>query len=191
LRGRRRIAARGPIGRGIRPRSKSAGSDVLTIERGFARVESVLAQAQGRWFTGAVARIEFRGAPVFERAYGVTRADGYARAIFRNTPFDLASLTKIFVSTLALGAVDAGQLELDAPLTALVPEWRGRAHERITLRMLLAHTSGMHSGADYRELFDRNVVQFALERDLAAQPGEKVIYSDLGFIALGEILQRA
>jgi len=164
---------------------------MLTMERGFARVESVLAQAQGAWFTGAVARIEFRGAAVFERAYGVTRADRLARTVFRDTLFDLASLTKIFVSTLALGAVDAGLLELDAPLTHLVPEWRGRAHQRITLRMLLAHTSGMHSGADYRELFDRNVVRFALERDLAAQPGEKVIYSDLGFIALGEILQRA
>ena len=161
------------------------------MERGFARVESVLAQAQGTWFTGAVARIEFRGAAVFERAYGVTRADRYARPVFRDTPFDLASLTKIFVSTLALGAVDAGLLELDAPLTHLVPEWRGRAHERLTLRMLLAHTSGMHSGADYRDLFDRNVVEFALARDLAAQPGEKVIYSDLGFVALGEILQRA
>jgi CubicO group peptidase (beta-lactamase class C family) len=56
--------------------------------------------------------------------------------------------------------------------------------------MLLAHNSGMNSGADYRELLNHNVVRFALERDLVAEPGERVIYSDLGFIAIGEILQR-
>jgi len=56
--------------------------------------------------------------------------------------------------------------------------------------MLLSHTSGMNSGADYRELLARNVVAFALERELAAAPGERVIYSDLGFIAAGELFQR-
>ncbi len=56
--------------------------------------------------------------------------------------------------------------------------------------MLLAHTSGMNSGADYRAILDENVERFALRSDLIAEPGERVVYSDLGFIALGALLER-
>ncbi len=58
------------------------------------------------------------------------------------------------------------------------------------MRMLLDHTSGMNSGADYRTIASENVERFALERDLVARPGERVIYSDLGFIALGVLVER-
>jgi CubicO group peptidase (beta-lactamase class C family) len=54
--------------------------------------------------------------------------------------------------------------------------------------MLLAHNSGMNSGADYRAMLTENVEQFALSSDLLAPPGDRVIYSDLGFIALGTAL---
>lgn len=164
---------------------------MLTLERSFDRVHNVLRGACGSQFTGAVARIEHRGAVVFERAYGRTRADDLGVPVYADTRFDLASLTKIFISTLALRAVDKGLTALDTPLTAWLPEWKNSPHGAITLRMLLAHTSGMNSGADYRQLLGSNVVRYALERDLVALPGERVIYSDLGFIALGEFLQRA
>ena len=163
---------------------------MLAVKRGFARVDEVVRGACGRQFTGAVARIEQGGKVRFERAYGKTRDDARARPVCVDTLFDLASITKVFVSTLALRAVAAGRLDLDGPLTAFFPEWLGSDHEAITLRMLLAHNSGMNSGADYRELLDHNVVNFSLERELAAPPGVRVIYSDLGFIAVGELLER-
>lgn len=163
---------------------------LLATERAFARADAVVRDACGKQFTGAVARIEQGGRLRFERAYGATRDDELARPVYVDTLFDLASITKPLICTLALDLVARGRLDLDAPLTDVLPEWRGKPHERITLRMLLAHDSGMNSGADYRELLDKNVVSFALERDLAAQPGERVIYSDLGFIVVGEILQR-
>jgi len=166
------------------------GCRLLALDRTFGRVDAILRNACGTQFTGAVARIEQGGSLRFERAYGVTRQDTLARAVAVDTPFDLASITKPFVATLALRAVAAGQLDLDGRLTKFFPEWRDSAHAAITLRMLLAHDSGMNSGADYRELLDHNVVRFALERELVAAPGERVIYSDLGFIAIGELLQR-
>lgn len=110
--------------------------------------------------------------------------------IYVDTRFDLASLTKIFVSSLALDLVARGLVELDGPLRRFLPEWGHDEHAPITLRMLLAHNSGMHSGADYRELLDFNVADFALRRALAAAPGAGVIYSDLGFIALGVAIER-
>ncbi|HVN69271.1 MAG TPA: serine hydrolase domain-containing protein [Candidatus Binatia bacterium] len=152
--------------------------------------DRVLREACGTEFTAAVARVERRGRPVFERAYGATRDDERARPVFADTLFDLASLTKLFVSTLVLELVAAGRLELDAPLTGALPEWIGTPHAAITARMLLSHTSGMNSGADYRAILDENVESFALRAPLLARPGERVIYSDLGFIALGTVLER-
>src|SRR5579862_1550566 len=156
----------------------------------FAAVDRVLQAACGSAFTGAVARIERRGVLAFERAYGSTRDDALARPVYVDSRFDLASITKLFVATLALQAVARGDVELDEPLARVVPAWRNGAHAAITLRMLLAHTSGMNSGADYRTILGENVERFALERELVARPGERVIYSDLGFIALGWTLER-
>jgi CubicO group peptidase (beta-lactamase class C family) len=163
---------------------------VLVAERSFERVQRVLQEACGKQFTAAVARIEHRGELVFESAYGVTRSDELASAVYVDTAFDLASITKLFVATLALFAVQDGRINLDDALIRWFPEWKATAHAPITLRMLLAHTSGVNSGADYRQLLGHNVTRYSIERDLVARPGERVIYSDLGFIAIGELLQR-
>lgn len=157
----------------------------------FATVDRVLSAACGRRFTAAVARIERGGRGLFERAYGATRLDDRARPVYADTRFDLASLTKLFVATLALRLVAAGRLHLDRPVAEIVPSWRDGPKREITPRMLLAHDSGMHSGADFRELLNDNVERFALEHELAAPPGARVIYSDLGFIALGVVVERA
>ncbi|GAC1659842.1 MAG: serine hydrolase domain-containing protein [Candidatus Elarobacter sp.] len=145
----------------------------------------------GKRYSAAVVRIEHRGRVRFERAYGRTRDDGPSLPCFVDTRFDLASITKVFVATVALAHVARNTLALDAPLTSLVPEWRSTAHESITLERILAHVAGFKSGADYRTLLDKNVEAFALAEPLAASPGERVVYSDLGFIALGTIVIRA
>jgi serine-type D-Ala-D-Ala carboxypeptidase len=157
----------------------------------FPRVQQALESACGIEFTAAVARIEHRGKPVFERAYGMTRDDALAKPVYCDTRFDLASLTKLFVATLAMQLVAAGTLALDEPLYRVLPEWKDGDRATVTLRMLLAHNSGMNSGADYRAILDENVERFALNSELLARPGERVIYSDLGFIVLGVALERA
>ena len=138
-------------------------------------------------------RVEHGGRLRHERAFGRTRDDGPALPCQVDTRFDLASITKVFVATVALDAVARGELALDAPLADPVslPEWRASAHAAITLRRILAHDAGFKSGADYRTLLDRDVEAFALSEPLAAPVGARVIYSDLGFIALGAILARA
>ncbi len=141
-------------------------------------------------YSAAVVRIDAGGKPRFVRAYGSLRSEPDAPPVFADTRFDVASLTKIFVSTVALGLVGAGRLDLDAPLTGPITEWRETPHAPITLRMLLAHVAGLRSGADYRTLFDCNVEMFALREPLVGVPGAGVVYSDLGFIALGVVLAR-
>jgi CubicO group peptidase (beta-lactamase class C family) len=156
----------------------------------FAGVRRVLGAATGKEFTGAVARIEHGGVAVFEEAYGTTRADDLARPVYVDTRFDLASITKLFTATLVLQTVASGDVSLDGSLTRWFPEWKGTPHEPISLRMLLAHCAGVNSGADFRQLLDFNIERYSIERELVGVPGERVIYSDLGFIVLGSLLQR-
>lgn len=150
----------------------------------------MLESALGTRFSAAVVRVEQGGRVRYERAFGRTRDDGPALPCFVDTRFDLASLTKVFVATVALGQVARGELALDAPLTRIVPEWRDTDHAGITLRRILAHDAGFESGADYRTLLDKDVEAFALTETFAAAPGEQMTYSDLGFIALGTIVAR-
>lgn len=114
-----------------------------------------------------------------------------APQVFADTRFDIASLTKIFLSTAALSLVATGRLDLDAVLTGDLVEWRATPHAPITLRMILAHVGGFRSGADYRTLLDRDVEAFALSEPLSGVPGCDVVYSDIGFIVLGVLLARA
>ncbi len=166
----------------------TASSDVAAAS---AAADSVLAPAVGKRFTGAVARIERSGALIAERAYGRVD-DGLGSApVDVTTRFDLASLTKVFVATTALQAVERGELSLDTTLASILPEWAAAPKSAITLRRLLAHDGGLQSGADYRELLGDSVERYALARPLVAPVGERVVYSDLGFIALGVVIARA
>jgi CubicO group peptidase (beta-lactamase class C family) len=144
----------------------------------------------GRRYSAAVVRVDAGGKPRFVRAYGAVSALPGVAPVACDTRFDVASLTKIFVSSVALTLVGRA-LTLDAPLTDRIAEWRATAHAPITLRMLLAHIAGLRSGADYRTLLDSDVARFALCEPLVEPPGRRVVYSDLGFIALGILLARA
>jgi serine-type D-Ala-D-Ala carboxypeptidase len=155
----------------------------------FAEADATVAAGLGKRFSAAVLRVEQHGRLLHERAFGTTR-HGDGSPVFVDTRFDLASLTKVFASTVALRYVAEGRLALDVPLAPILEEWRGTAHEAISLRDVLAHVSGMHSGADYRMLLDWNVVDYTLRRPLAETPRTRVIYSDLGFIALSVVLER-
>jgi CubicO group peptidase (beta-lactamase class C family) len=154
-----------------------------------ANLDAVIDGALGTRYSAIVVRAEQGGRVAYERAAGTMRSDG-GDAVAVDTRFDLASITKVFVATVALAFVARGSLALDVPLVALVPEWRETAHASITLRQMLAHTAGFRSGADYRTLFNENVEAFALRTALVGTPGERVVYSDIGFLALGVVLAR-
>jgi len=148
-------------------------------------------QGVGTRYTAAVLRVQRAGRVVFEAAYGALDAHAGARPTVVDTRFDLASLTKVYVGAALLLAVLDGDVALDEPASRWLVEWRDTAHAPITPRMLLAHTAGLQSGADYRTLFGEEVERFALARALVGAPGSAVVYSDLGYIALGVLLARA
>ena len=117
------------------------------------------------------------------------------------TLFDLASLTKVVATTtMSMLLYERGLLDLDAPVAAIVPEFISASPEtrqdlrrrEVTLRMLLAHCSGLPA---YERLFVKartraELLDAALAMSLATDPGRRAEYSDIGFIILGVALER-
>lgn len=111
-----------------------------------------------------------------------------------NTIYDLASLTKPLVTGLLCALrVERGELELDAPAAGYLIEFGSDTHKRITVRQLLTHTAGLPAWRPLRVLTgDRRarVAEIIARLPLEHDTGTRVVYSDLGFIILGLLLER-
>jgi CubicO group peptidase (beta-lactamase class C family) len=88
--------------------------------------------------------------------------------------------------------VDAGSLDLDAPVQRYVPEFRGAGKERVTIRHLLTHASGLPAWRPlFREAEDRETALALVDTTpLDTLPGERFVYSDLGAILLMQVVER-
>ena len=108
------------------------------------------------------------------------------------TVYDLASLTKVVgLATAVMLAVDDGKLELDAPVQRYLPAFEGEGKERVTIRLLLAHGSGLPA---WRPLFreaETREEAFALADTtaLSSPPGTTDVYSDVGMIVLTQAVE--
>jgi CubicO group peptidase (beta-lactamase class C family) len=128
---------------------------------------------------------------LWREALGRLRTDADAPLCTPDTIFDLASLTKVLATTaFVMRAVSIGALELDVPAADYLPSWRDGAHDAITIRHLLDHSSGLPAHARlWEQARGRSAYAaaiHALPLDHAA--GQAAVYSDLGFITLGFVL---
>ena len=140
---------------------------------------------------GAVLAISSHGAR-FVYGTGRLALDDPARPDGR-TVYDLASLTKVVATTtLAMMAVSEGRLDLDAPVQRYLPEFRGAGKERVTIRHLLTHSSGLRADRPlWRETPDADsALRLVNVTPLDTAPGVRMVYSDLGAIVLGEVIER-
>lgn len=163
-------------------------------------------------FTAACARVSVRGEVVAEAAAGRLDDRPDAPEAAPDTVFDLASLTKpLCTATLVMGLVAEGRLAPTDPVAARLPEFAHGPHaaerRRVTVGDLLAHASGLPAWRPYfeavreaaggdpayvgSEAARRQVIAAAAAEPLEAPPGRRSVYSDLGFILLGEIAARA
>ena len=109
-----------------------------------------------------------------------------------STLWDIASLTKIVATTAAAALlIDHGRLQLDAPVQRYLPHFTGGDKERVTVRMLLDHTSGLPPGLDPRQrrVPPDSVLVLVLQTPLRRPPGTLAQYSDLNAILLGRIIE--
>jgi beta-N-acetylhexosaminidase len=153
-------------------------------------LEAAIAQ---RAFPGAVLAVGRDGALVHLRAFGRLTYDESAPSARTDTVYDLASLTKVIATTtMAMILVDEGRLDLGKRVADFLPAFRGGARDQVTVERLLTHSSGLPAHLPlYLEIQGKEAY---LERicatELTYAPGTQSIYSDLGVILLGEILER-
>jgi len=166
----------------------------------FRRAFGILEKAiVARAFPACSLAVTFRGEFVAHKALGRFTYDPASPEVSTTSIFDLASLTKVVATTtMSMILYERGLLDLEAPVTAIVPEFASDhagddpRRREITLRMLLAHCSGLPA---YEKLFLRaqareGLLQAAFSTPLAAAPRTRAEYSDVGFITLGVVLER-
>ena len=140
-------------------------------------------------FPGAIAAVgDASGATVFVAGGSIDW--GAATPPDEHTLWDLASLTKVVGTTTAvMRLVAEGALSLDAPVQRYLPRWTGRHVERVTVRHLLLHSSGLPAGRPLYRLPDARAARDSLyATQLDTVPGARMLYSDLGILLLGDIV---
>jgi CubicO group peptidase (beta-lactamase class C family) len=167
----------------------------------FTKVECILKESIGpdRDAPGAVLSVRRGDSLVFHGAYGYRQVVPRRLPMTEETLFDIASLTKSVGTALAVMQLCAqGMIDLDEKVSAYVPEIGDEAKKPITVRDLLANTSGLPSWRPYyKEVtahpgsVDPQVVyRRILDEPLEVPKGTAEIYSDLGYMLLGWVLER-
>jgi len=171
-------------------RPESLGMSYDGLEHAFRVISREVERGE---LPGAVAAIGRHGTIAGFRAYGWAELYAAKRLMQMDTLFDLASLTKV-VATLpsVLQFLDRGALRLDDPVGIFLPEFKGGGREDIRIRHLLTHTSGLPAHRKFYEegLCGRQVVDALFRVEPEQPPGTKVVYSDLGFMLLGLIVEK-
>jgi CubicO group peptidase (beta-lactamase class C family) len=109
-----------------------------------------------------------------------------------STMWDMASLTKVIATTSSMmQLVEAHKVELDAPVQRYLPDWTGPNKEKVTVRHLLTHSSGLPAWRPlYKEAADAEAaMSLAYATALDTLPGVRMVYSDIGGILMGEIVR--
>lgn len=170
--------------------------DFANQDERFSRAFQVLAAGIGqRGFPGASLAITHQGRLVALKGIGRFTYDRNSSPVTPETVYDLASVTKVVATTGACMVLyERGIFQLEQRLVDILPEFSGADPRRqnVTFHMLLAHSSGLPA---YVRLFERvfareELIHEVLRLPLAAAPGSREEYSDIGFILLGIALER-
>ena len=166
------------------------------LQPAFTVIENAIAD---KAFPGATIAIGYKG-KVSLHAFGKLSYDANALPVKLDTMYDMASLTKVVVTTTLVEKLVEGDfpspLDLDAPVARYLPEWatgpQPEWRARVTVRNLMTHTSGLPPFKEYWRTSKgkADTLRMIFAEPLEYEPGTKVVYSDLGIILIAEIIQR-
>ncbi len=144
-------------------------------------------------FPGGIALIGTRTGIVSEIAVGRLDRDVSSASVDAQTIWDIASLTKVVgMTTAMMQLVEHRHVDLDAPVQRYIPEWQGPNKDKVTVRHLLTHTSGLPA---HRTLWldsesADEARRLVLATPLDTLPGLRYVYSDLGAMIAGWVIER-
>ncbi|MGB9663734.1 MAG: glycoside hydrolase family 3 N-terminal domain-containing protein [Ignavibacteria bacterium] len=186
------------IGSGLKiPKSSLLDENYLSqriIQNEFARVDSMIDKAiQDSTFPGGVLLIAKDGKIIYHNAYGHLTYDIESTKTQKNTIYDLASLTKVLATTTAaMILVSQKKLDLTKPVQFYLPEFTGENKNKVLVQNLLLHNSGLPAWKKFYNFCknEDDVIQDIMNTKLEYEPGTKTIYSDLGMILMGKIIEQ-
>jgi CubicO group peptidase (beta-lactamase class C family) len=180
--------------------SGSPGAPDEALTRGVAIADSLIGSSIGTLIPGAVFLVAKDGRVVHERAFGYAQLNDYdghrlatPPAMRMSTMFDLASVTKVMATTMGtMLLVDRGKIDLDAPVSRYLPDFRGSHLDSITVRHLLSHSAGLVQWQPLYYHAANGAQTYAVIREMPLQwgVGDARHYSDLGFMLLGYVVER-
>jgi uncharacterized protein YbbC (DUF1343 family)/CubicO group peptidase (beta-lactamase class C family) len=160
----------------------------------LAEVRAAVAEAVDEGAVpGAVVLVGRRGQIALVEAVGRRAVEPEPQEMTRDTVFDMASLTKpVATATAVMVLWERGEIDLDEPITAYLPELANHGKEAITVEMLLRHRAALipdNAIGDYQEGVEEAWRRIN-EIDLIGTPGERFRYTDVGFLILGRLVER-
>jgi uncharacterized protein YbbC (DUF1343 family)/CubicO group peptidase (beta-lactamase class C family) len=165
----------------------------MSAER-LARMDQIIqASIEKKELPGAVVLVARHGRVAWRKAYGSRAVEPQREAMTADTIFDLASLTKIVATaTSIMILIEDGKVRLSDPVTQFIPEMKGSGRDAITIEQLLTHTAGFAPDFDLRERWSGydEAMKRLYSEPLRNQPGARFVYSDINYIALGEVVHR-
>jgi CubicO group peptidase (beta-lactamase class C family) len=160
----------------------------------FNEVDGVINKAiEDEAFPGVVLLLWKDGKTIYEKAYGNYTYESTSPIVKTNTIFDLASLTKVVATTTAaMICYDRNLFSLNDKVIKYIPEFAVNGKENITIKNLLIHNSGLPAWKRFygRDLTYDDVINEIYSSELEYKTGEKTVYSDLGVITLGKIIEK-
>jgi beta-glucosidase-like glycosyl hydrolase/CubicO group peptidase (beta-lactamase class C family) len=172
------------------------GRGEAKLQQAFDVIEKAIAD---KAFPGATLAVGCRG-KVAVRVFGKLGYDAKSAAVQPDTMYDIASLTKVVVTTTLVAKLAEGDfavpLDLDAKVERYLPEWASGPQpewrHRVTVRHLMTHTSGLPPFKEYwRDSTGKpDTLARIFAEPLDSEPGTKMVYSDLGIILMAEIIER-
>lgn len=161
---------------------------------GLEKVDAVVNQAiKDTAFPGAVLLIARNGVIVHEKAYGTYDYAPYSRSVETNSIFDMASVTKVITTTnAAMRLVGEGKLNLDDKIVKYFPQFGVNGKDHITIYNLLVHNSGLVGWGKFyeRAKSPQELLDTIFAARLTYKTGDTTIYSDLGLITTGKIIEK-
>jgi CubicO group peptidase (beta-lactamase class C family) len=143
-------------------------------------------------FPGAIAVVGNHDGILVERAVGHIDWSP-SPAPDDHTLWDIASLTKVTgMTTAMMQLVEQGKIDLDAPVQRYIPDWTGPKKERVTVRHLLTHSSGLPAFKPYDKITTNadSIAKLMFATPLDTVPGARMVYSDIGAYMLGKLVER-
>ena len=161
----------------------------------LARMEAVIAASiEKKELPGAVVLVSRHGKAVWRKAYGARAVEPQREPMTTDTIFDVASLTKIVATTTSIMIlIEEGKVRLSDPLVQFIPEMKGEGRDTITIEQLLTHMTGFAPDFDLRDRWSGydEAMKRLYREPLRSPPGTRFVYSDINYIALGEVVHRA